>query len=141
MGRADLSAVSYLCRSYPANKFLLTVLARENQHEAVVLARKFKNLHLFGCWWFNNNPSIVKEITRERLEMLGTSFTPQHSDARVLDQLAYKWVHSRRVIAGALAEKYGYLIDEGWYPTPDEISRDVRTLLGGEFDRFLQVRL
>jgi ribosomal protein S18 acetylase RimI-like enzyme len=141
VGRAGLSAVSYLCREYPQNKFLLTVLARENQHEAVVLARKFRNLHLFGCWWFNNNPSIVEEITRERLEMLGTSFTPQHSDARVLDQLAYKWAHSRRVIAEALVEKYGYLIDEGWYPVEDEVARDVRMLMGGEFERFLKAKL
>ncbi len=140
-GLADLSAVRYLCREYPQNKFLLTVLARENHHEAVVLARKFRNLHLFGCWWFNNNPSIVEEITRERLEMLGTSFTPQHSDARVLDQLVYKWTHSRRVIAGALLEKYGYLIDEGWYPTEEEVARDVRMLMGGEFERFLKVQL
>ncbi|MDI7275805.1 MAG: glucuronate isomerase [Anaerolineae bacterium] len=137
VGRADLGAVGYLCREHPQVRFLLTVLARENQHEAVVLARKLRNLHLFGCWWFNNNPSIVEEITRERLEMLGTSFTAQHSDARVLDQLVYKWAHSRRLIARALSEKYGYLIDEGWYPTEDEIERDVRMLMGGEFERFV----
>ncbi|HOG48411.1 MAG TPA: glucuronate isomerase [Anaerolineae bacterium] len=137
VGRADLDAVEHLCRSYPANLFLLTVLARENQHQAVVLARKFKNLHLFGCWWFNNNPSIVEEITRERIEMLGTSFTPQHSDARVLDQLVYKWAHARRVIAAVLVEKYSLLIDEGWYPAEEEITRDVALLMGGEFERFL----
>ena len=120
-GLADLSSVSHLCRTYPHNKFLLTPLARENHHEAVVLARKFRNLHVFGCWWFNNNPSIVEEITRERVEMLGLSMTPQHSDARILDQLVYKWTHSRKVIAQVLVEKYGYLIDEGWRPTEDEI--------------------
>jgi hypothetical protein len=63
--------------------------------------------------------------------------TPQHSVARVLDQLVYKWAHSRRVIAHVLVEKYGYLIEEGWYPTEDEIGRDVAMLLGGEFERFL----
>ena len=137
LGVANLDAVDYLCRSYSENKFLLTVLSRENQHQAAVLARKFRNLHVFGCWWFNNNPSIVEEVTRERMEMLGTSFTPQHSDARVLDQLAYKWAHARQVIAQVLEEKYGYLIDEGWYPTEEEVERDVAMLLGGEFERFL----
>ena len=136
-GRANLDAVSHLCRAYPNNKFLLTVLERGNHHEAIVLARKFRNLHVFGCWWFNNNPSIVEEITRSRVEMLGLSMTPQHSDARILDQLVYKWAHSRKVIAQVLVEKYGYLIDEGWYPTEDEIARDVAMLLGGEFLRFL----
>lgn len=136
-GRCDLNGVSYLCRKYPDNRFLLTVLSRENQHEAVILARKFRNLHVFGCWWFNNNPSIIEEITRERIEMLGLSFTPQHSDARILDQLVYKWAHSRQIIAGVLIEKYGYLIDAGWRPTEEEIERDVAFLLGGAFREFI----
>lgn len=140
-GRANLDAVSHLCRAYPNNKFLLTVLERSNHHESIVLARKFRNLHVFGCWWFNNNPSIVEEITRARLEMLGLSMTPQHSDARILDQLVYKWAHSRRVIADGLCEKYGYLIEEGWYPTKEEVARDVKLLLGGEFERFLAMKL
>ncbi len=72
---------------FPDTKFIATVLARENQHELCVLARKFRNLHIFGCWWFLNNPSLIDEMTRMRLELLGLSFTPQHSDARVLDQL------------------------------------------------------
>ena len=40
-------------------------------------------------------------------------------------------------MAGALVEKYGYLIQEGWHPTEDEIARDVALLFGGEFERFL----
>ena len=106
VGRADVGASSELCAAHPENRFLVTMLSRENQHELCVAARKFGNLMVFGCWWFLNNPSIIDEITRERLELLGTSFIPQHSDARVLDQLIYKWPHSRRVLAGALADEY-----------------------------------
>jgi hypothetical protein len=29
-----------------------------------------------------------------RLEMLGSAFTSQHSDSRVLEHLVYKWSHS-----------------------------------------------
>ncbi|HBM79570.1 MAG TPA: glucuronate isomerase, partial [Clostridiaceae bacterium] len=91
VGKADIKAVEYLCKRYPENKFMVTMLSKENQHELAVTARKFRNLMIFGCWWFLNNPSIVHEITRFRMEMLGLSFIPQHSDARVLDQLIYKW--------------------------------------------------
>ena len=139
--KADLDAVTYLCRTYPHNKFMLTVLSRENQHEAVAIARKCRNLHVFGCWWFNNNPSIIEEITRERIEMLGTSVTPVHSDARILDQMVYKWAHSRKIVGQVLVEKYRYLIDERWFPTEDEIARDVAMLLGGEFQRFSSARM
>ena len=53
----------------------------------------------FGCWWFLNNPSIVEEITRERLELPGTTFIPQHSDARVLEQVIYKWRNTGATLA------------------------------------------
>jgi hypothetical protein len=67
----------------------------------------------FGCWWFLNKPSIVDEITRERLERLGPSFIPQHSDARVLEQLIYTWRHSRAVIAECLSDNYARLLASG----------------------------
>jgi hypothetical protein len=135
-GAGDLSALQNLCASFPGNKFLATVLARENQHELCVLARKFRNLHIFGCWWFTNVPSLVDEMTRMRLELLGLSFTPQHSDARVLDQIVYKWPHSKRVIAEALAEKFAGLAQAGWHASKAEIERDVAELFGGGFEKF-----
>ena len=81
-GKADIAAVANLCREFPGNKFFVTMLARENQHELCVTARKFGNLMIFGCWWFLNNPSLIEEIERMRIELLGTSFIPQHSDAQ-----------------------------------------------------------
>jgi hypothetical protein len=138
VGKADINTVEYMARMYPHNKFLLTMLSRENQHELVVAARKFRNIHVFGCWWFLNNPSVVDEITRERMEMLGLSFTPQHSDARVLDQLIYKWDHSKKVITNVLTDKYLDIMEDGWTITDNEVKRDVEKLFGGEFEEFLK---
>jgi hypothetical protein len=95
----------------------------------------------FGCWWFLNNPSLIEEMTRMRLELLGTSFVPQHSDARVLDQLIYKWEHSRRIIEMVLQEKYRDLLNTGWVLTEEEVRRDVGKLFGGNFRSFLERRL
>jgi hypothetical protein len=136
VGWSKLSALQNLCAAFPENKFLVTVLARENQHELCVLARKFRNLHVFGCWWFTNVPHLIDEITRLRLELIGLSLTPQHSDARVLDQLIYKWRHSRQIIARVLTDKYADLAHTGWIPTRAEIERDVESLFGGAFERF-----
>jgi hypothetical protein len=132
----DLATVQNLCAAHPGNRFLITVLARENQHELCVLARKFRNLHVFGCWWFTNIPLLIEEMTRLRMELLGLSFTAQHSDARVLDQIIYKWEHSRRILARVLTAKYSDLLATGWTPTRSEIQRDVEDLLGGSFHRF-----
>ncbi len=136
VGKADLHAVEHLCVQHPENRFLISVLSRENQHELCVYARKFNNLMPFGCWWFLNNPSIVEEITRERLEMLGTTFIPQHSDARVLEQVIYKWRNTRRTVAPILARMYGLLADDGRAPKVEDIRRDVHRLFRGNFESF-----
>jgi hypothetical protein len=135
-GRSDLQALQNLCAGFPKNKFLCTVLSRENQHELCVLARKFRNLHIFGCWWFTNIPSVIDEMTRMRIELLGFSFTAQHSDARVLDQVVYKWNHSKRVITNVLVEKYSALAASGWTVSKAEIERDVQLLFGGAYQNF-----
>jgi hypothetical protein len=135
-GRADLRSIETLCREFPGNRFLVSVLSRENQHELCVYARKFANLMPFGCWWFLNNPSMVEEITRERLEMLGTSFIPQHSDARILEQVIYKWRNTRRTLAPILANNYRLLAEDGRPVTRADIERDVRRLFRTNFERW-----
>jgi hypothetical protein len=137
-GMADLRALEYLCRSCPNNRFLVSVLSRENQHELCVYARKFANLLPFGCWWFLNNPSIVGEITRERLEMLGTTFIPQHSDARILEQLIYKWRNTRRTLSPILTNMYRLLAEDGRPVSKQEIRQDVERLFRSNFQQFIK---
>jgi len=137
LGQADPAAVERICLENPDNRFLVSMLSRENQHGLCVAARKFSNLLPFGCWWFLNNPSIVSEITRERIELLGTSFIPQHSDARILEQVIYKWAHTRRVMVDVLEEAYSALALDGRTVTSHEIQRDVDTLFHGNFNQWL----
>ncbi|MDA0748313.1 MAG: glucuronate isomerase, partial [bacterium] len=87
LGKWDTTNLENIARDWPDVNFLVTLLSRENQHELCIAARKFPNIVPFGCWWFLNNPSIIQEITAQRLELLGTGFIPQRSDARILDQL------------------------------------------------------
>ena len=131
VGPAEIETLERLANDFPANRFLVTCLARENMHGLCVAARKFKNLIPFGCWWFLNNPSLIREITAMRLELLGLSFIPQHSDARVLDQLIYKWSHSRAIVGEVLAGKYEDLLRAGRRVTASEIARDLRILFDG----------
>src|SRR5690606_19678846 len=137
LGKSNIEVLEYLCTSYPENKFMVTMLSRENQHELAITARKFRNLMVFGCWWFLNNPSLIEEITAIRLETLGLSFVPQHSDARVLEHLIYKWDHSRGVIGQVLLRKYEDLLATGWVLTEEEIARDVAQLFQGNFRDFV----
>ena len=138
LGSADLSSLESLCRDHPNQRVLCTLLSREDQHELAVTARKFPNLTPFGCWWFLNNPSLIEEITRMRLELLGPTFIPQHSDARILEQLLYKWSHSRSIIAKVLTEKYCDLETAGLTVTVEMIERDAQALLHDNVAQVLQ---
>ncbi|HOX07965.1 MAG TPA: glucuronate isomerase [Planctomycetota bacterium] len=133
LGLSKVEAVERLCRDWPDVRFFITLLARENQHALCIAARKFRNLTPFGCWWFLNDPSIIREMTAERLELLGLSMIPQHSDARVLDQLIYKWTHSRMVIGEVLADKYADLLAAGWVVTSEQVRSDVDRLFSQNF--------
>ena len=134
---SDVTPIRELCHNFPDVKFLATFLSRVNQHEVCILSQKFRNLHIYGCWWYLNNPSIIEEITKMRVELLGSAFTAQHSDCRILDQILYKWKHSRAVISTVLEDQYVRLYKSGWNLEGDEIVRDVQRVLGGSFEEFL----
>ena len=86
-----------------------------------------------------NNTSIVEEITRERIEMLGTSFIPQHSDARVLEQVIYKWSNTRRIVGSVLTENYRLLTEDGRGVTAQEIRRDVNRLFRSNPENWMRL--
>ena len=136
MGRARIEAVEYMCKMYPENKFMVTMLSRENQHELTVAAKRFKNLNLFGGCWSLSNPTLLEETTRIRLETLGLSFIPEYSGARVLEHLISKWDSSRKVISKVLYDKYNDLLDAGWPITEEQIVKDVEYFFNGNFRNF-----
>lgn len=137
VGVSDLSSLERLLARYPKIRFLVTVLSRENQYELNVVARKFPNLMTFGCWWFLNIPYLIDEITRMRMELLGFSHIPHHSDVRVMEQVIPKWAHARHFTEAVLAERYTALEETGWRVTDAEIERDCRDLMGRNFWRFI----
>ncbi|KPA18245.1 hypothetical protein MHK_001541 [Candidatus Magnetomorum sp. HK-1] len=141
LGKINIEYIENLLRNYSNVRFFVTCLSRENNHELCVLARKFKNLTPFGCWWFLNNPMLINEITKMRIEMLGTSFIFQHSDSRVLDQLIYKWAHSKEVLFNILFERYSKLINTGWVLTKECILSDINKLLNINFEKALYEKL
>jgi hypothetical protein len=83
---------------------------------------------------------MVEEITRERLEMLGTTFIPQHSDARILEQVIYKWRNTRRTLAPIVANMYRLMSEDGRAPTRVEIHRDITRLFRTNFERWTGIR-
>jgi len=135
VGKMQIETLENIAAEFGDVQFLVTLLSRENQHELCVAARKFANILPFGCWWYVNNPTFIREMTRMRLDMLGFTFVPQHSDCRVLEQLVYKWQVNRELMAEIFTEKYQELAAAGWHPSPEAIRRDITTMLNGSLLR------
>jgi glucuronate isomerase len=139
IGDINLKELSNLCNSFPKNKFLVTCLSLNDQHELTVLARKHPNLRIFGFWWFMNQPTIIKQILKMRIDMLGFSFIPQHSDARVSDQLIYKWNHFKKILHPILLEYYQELLDKNFPISENILQRDIDNLLSGNAKKYLGI--
>jgi len=139
IGDINLKELSNLCNLFPNNKFLVTCLSLNDQHELTVLARKHPNLRIFGFWWFMNQPTIIKQILKMRIDMLGFSFIPQHSDARVSDQLIYKWSHFKKILHSILLKYYQELLDKNFPISENILQRDIDNLLSGNAKKFLGI--
>lgn len=133
-GPSDLRPLEDLCARTQGSgvRLLVTMLAREDQHALCVVARKFAHMVPFGCWWFLNTRTSIEDMTRLRLELLGNSFIPQHSDARVLEQLIYKWSHTREVLTKVLSDHLCALVRLGQAITEPLIKREVDELFRGK---------
>ena len=86
-------------------------------------------MRIFGFWWFMNQPTLVEMIMNLRIELLGFNFIPQHSDARVTDQLIYKWSHFKVILNKILFSHYSELILRGFKISEEKIITDVNKLL------------
>ena len=126
--RIDLRYLSKICNQYPNNKILCSCLSFNDQHELTVLARKHQNLKIFGFWWFMNQPSLITLILNLRIELLGLNFIPQHSDARVTDQLIYKWIHFKALLSNILYNHYNDIQLKSFKISEKQINDDVSKL-------------
>lgn len=115
--------------------FLVTHLSDLSQYKLIVLSRKFSNLKLFGFWWYLNQKEKIKEILNQKINLLGFNFIAQHSDARVYEQLIYKWINFKEVLAEVLFEKYNSLNNDGYKISKQQIKKDLNKILNPNLNK------
>ena len=139
MEEVPLHSLERLLALFPENNLMVTTLSQGSQHSLCVLGRKFPNLHIFGFWWFMNQPNLICETLQMRLDLLGLNFIPQHSDARVLEQLVYKWSHFKKILCAVIVERYEKLLDLNWPLVLEDIENDVDLLLNKNAKNWLKL--
>ena len=58
-----------------------------------------------------------------------------------MDQIIYKWIHSKRVIAAAVLEQFRQLWSTGWRLEEEAVVKSVQRLLGGSYEEFMAKEL
>ena len=86
-----------------------------------------------------NQPSLITLILNLRIELLGLNFIPQHSDARVTDQLIYKWIHFKTLLSNVLFNHYNNIQIKNFKISENQISDDVSKLLYNNSQNFLNL--
>ncbi len=133
VGDEDCSFLELLLKKNPKIRFLVTHLSDLSQYKLIVLSRKFPNLTLFGFWWFLNQKKMISNILDQKINLLGYNFIAQHSDARVFEQLIYKWINFKEILVDVLYEKYSSLQNDGYILSRTQIVKDISKILNPNF--------
>lgn len=105
-------------------KFDIFLSNRVQSQELTVIAKNYPNVHVSGFWWYNLYPTTIREILRERLQMLpANKINGFFSDAYVVEWSYAKACLVRSQIAYVLAE----MVDDGFYSmeTAKELAIDL----------------
>jgi glucuronate isomerase len=93
-------------------KFDIFLANRIQSHELAVVAKNYPNVSVSGYWWYNLSPTIIREILRERLQILpANKMNGFFSDAYVAEWSYGKACLIRSQMAHVLAD----MVDEGFY--------------------------
>ena len=125
VGQCDPAQLVAMAAQNPNVRFWFTPLNFASQHAFSVMTCGLPNVMVWGVWWFNLVPGLTKIITAMRIELNGPNFWPFNSDARVLEQLIYKWSHFRAILADVLTAEYTRLFASGRQVTSEGIARTV----------------
>lgn len=125
IGIVDLNKLENILNKFPKNKFLVSCLDLKDQFRLSVIGRKFQNIKIVGFWWFNNNESVIENVLKQRFELLGDNFILQHSDARIIDQLVYKWLDFKSTYIKVMVEKYHKLLSLGYKIKASDLEKKI----------------
>jgi len=139
VGRADLRALENICRDYAENRFLVSCSEPGKSARALRICAKVQQSDALWVLVVLEQSFHREEITRERIELLGTSFIPQHSDAGCWEQVLYKWRNTRATMSTILANSYKLLARDGRGVTRQIVQRDVNRLFRGNFEKWTTV--
>lgn len=118
VARGDVNGLIDFISHYLDVKFLVTPLHDNDNYDLSFATRALGNIRLWGHWWCNLNPVLIKKQLKLRLENNGYAHFGINTDSRIPDQLLYKVDHYMEILAEVLLkyclklQKKGVVITE-----------------------------
>lgn len=127
MGQVNLTGFPEFLARHPEVDFYVTTLDRSTQAQLHAYCCSMVHVIVWSCWWFQHQPGTIVDLTNDRYETLGFTFSPFNSDARVPEQLISKWIHFRQDYEGILFTQWSRLIRIGYRFKEADMRRAIRT--------------
>ncbi len=111
----SLAALAVLFADFPNLRFDVALANPVQSHELASYAKMHPNVSVAGYWWYALNPSVIRRMLRERIELLpANKIQGFFSDAYCVEWSYGKVQLVRRQIAHVLADmvEEGYLEEE-----------------------------
>jgi len=109
---------------HPDTMIDIFLATRITGHEAVSIARSYRNIILSGAWWHAFNPTTMSTFYRDRLEMLPhTAWNAFFSDGYIVE-----WIYGKlQLTLNRLAHTLSSLIEEDFLQIEDipEIAKNL----------------
>lgn len=120
-----LAQLAEIIARHPRLKFQCLLASRHGNQSLCTLARELPNFSLVGYWWHNFFPDSIRQLMRERFDMVpANKQVGFFSDAYCVEWAYAKAMIVRKQMARVLAEK----IEQGQY-TRDEALAFARRIL------------
>jgi hypothetical protein len=125
LSQRTIAQLGTMVARHPGLRFQCFLASRHANQSLCTLARELPNLSLCGYWWHNFFPDAMRQVLRERLDMLPwNKQVGFFSDAYCAEWSYAKAVIVRHILSGALAEK----VEDGQYCRAEAIETARRIL-------------
>ena len=119
VSQRTISQLAGMIARHPRLRFQCFLSSRHANQSLCTLARELPNLSLAGYWWHNFFPDIIRQVMRERLDMLpATKQVGFFSDAYTIEWTYGKLVLVRKLLAQVLAER----VEQGQYSRDEALA-------------------
>ncbi|HQH27218.1 MAG TPA: hypothetical protein PLP17_07465, partial [Oligoflexia bacterium] len=131
--RGDIDDLIDFMGRHPEAVFAVTPLDGNDNYPLAFATRALPNVRVWGHWWGNLNPCLIEQQLKMRLEMNGYVHFGVNSDARIRDQLLFKWPHYFRVLKRVIVRRCLDIVElSGWPVTVESIRQSIVRLQNHE---------